>query len=91
MHAQGPVLRRLTEQAQGSTQADRPGFPPPPTRRSKLSEHDAAARGIDYVTFRRIAEATVLGPEAVADLRAHLVATRPANSHGPVVTAITAA
>ena len=40
-------------------------------------EHDAAARGIDYVTFRRIAEATALDPASAADLRAHLVATRP--------------
>ena len=40
-------------------------------------EHEAAARGIDYVTFRRIAEATALNPAAAADLRAHLVAMRP--------------
>jgi hypothetical protein len=40
-------------------------------------EHDAAARGIDFVTFRRIAEATALDPGSAADLRAHLVATRP--------------
>ena len=41
-------------------------------------------RGIDFVTFRRIAEATVLGPAAAGDLRAHLVATRPEHLAWPL-------
>ena len=40
-------------------------------------ELDAAARTVDYVTFRRIAEATDLSPDAARDLRRHLAATRP--------------
>jgi hypothetical protein len=40
-------------------------------------EHDAAAQGVDYVTFRRIAEATDLSPGAARDLRRHLATTRP--------------
>jgi hypothetical protein len=43
-------------------------------------EHDAAARGVDFVTFRRIAEATGTSPADSARLRRHLVATRP-NQH----------
>ena len=47
-------------------------------------EHQALARGIDYVTFRRIAEA--LGPSHVdtAELRQHLVATRPGHYQWPL-------
>jgi hypothetical protein len=40
-------------------------------------ELDAAARGVDYVTFRRIAADTDLSPEAARNLRRHLVTTRP--------------
>jgi len=40
-------------------------------------EVDAAARGVDYVTFRRIAEVTDLTPEAARNLRRHLATTRP--------------
>ncbi|HEX8802901.1 MAG TPA: DUF1152 domain-containing protein, partial [Acidimicrobiales bacterium] len=47
-------------------------------------EREAARRGIDYVTFRRIAEATSLGPAAAADLRRHLVATRPDHDAWPL-------
>jgi hypothetical protein len=39
-------------------------------------EHDALERGVDYVTFRRIAEAVASATEA-PNLRRHLVATRP--------------
>lgn len=44
-----------------------------------VAEVEAAAtgRGADFVTFRRIAEATGLPPGAVAGLRARLVAARP--------------
>lgn len=40
-------------------------------------EHDALTRGVDYVTFRRIAEA--IGPARVdiPAMRRHLLATRP--------------
>lgn len=47
-------------------------------------EADARARGIDYVTFRRIAEATALGPAAAADLRRYLVETRPEQYAWPI-------
>jgi hypothetical protein len=36
----------------------------------------AGNRGVDFMTFRRIAEALRLGPEAASDLRRHLIATR---------------
>jgi hypothetical protein len=57
-----------------------------PTHRSTITgadeairtfEHGAARRGIDYVTFRGIAEATNLGPAAAQDLRHHMIASRP--------------
>ena len=38
----------------------------------------------NYVTFRRIAETTNLGPEAAQDLRRHLVNTRPARYAWPL-------
>jgi hypothetical protein len=47
-------------------------------------EADAANRGIDFVTFRRIAEATSLGPTAAADLRRHLVTARPDHDAWPL-------
>ena len=47
-------------------------------------ERDAASRGVDYVTFRRIAEATSLGAAAAADLRRHLITTRPDHDAWPL-------
>ena len=47
-------------------------------------ERDAASRGVDYVTFRRIAEATSLGPAAATALRRHLVSTRPDHDAWPL-------
>lgn len=46
-------------------------------------EHQAASRG-DYVTFRRIAEATDLGPHAAQDLRRDIITTRPARYAWPL-------
>jgi hypothetical protein len=40
-------------------------------------ERAARARRVDYVTFRRIAEALSPAPVNVADIRHHLIATRP--------------
>jgi hypothetical protein len=47
-------------------------------------EHEAARRGVDYVTFRRIAEAASLGPVAATDLRRHLITTRPEHDAWPL-------
>jgi hypothetical protein len=44
----------------------------------------AAGRGADFLTFRRIAEATGLPPGAVAGLRDRLVAARPARYVWPL-------
>lgn len=47
-------------------------------------EDDAAQRHVDFLTFRRLAEATHLAPAAAADLRQHLSATRPNHSAWPL-------
>jgi hypothetical protein len=47
-------------------------------------EYEAANRGIDFVTFRRIAEALHLPSHLAATLRAHLVATRPSHHVWPL-------
>jgi len=47
-------------------------------------EAGAMRRGADFLTFRRIAEATGLHPGTVAGLREHLVATRPARYVWPL-------
>jgi hypothetical protein len=47
-------------------------------------EATAARRGADFLTFRRIAEATGLPPGAVAGLRERLVAARPSNYVWPL-------
>jgi hypothetical protein len=45
---------------------------------------DAAHRHVDYLTFRRIAEAADLAPTAAADLRRHLSTTRPEHLAWPL-------
>ena len=40
-------------------------------------ERSAAARGIQFVTFRRLAEATTAGAVSVTELRHRLIASRP--------------
>jgi hypothetical protein len=50
----------------------------------------AAGRGADFLTFRRIAEATGLPPGAVAGLRDRLVAARPARYVWPLWSLTTA-
>ncbi|HET6953516.1 MAG TPA: DUF1152 domain-containing protein [Acidimicrobiales bacterium] len=52
-------------------------FDQPLDERVTEVEAAAAARGVDFLTFRRIAEAVGLPAGAVAALRDHLVATRP--------------
>ena len=47
-------------------------------------EREAAARRVDYVTFRRIAEALRPASIDVADLRRHLVTTRPEHYDWPL-------
>jgi hypothetical protein len=47
-------------------------------------ERDAAARGVELVTFRRVAEATAIGPADLVRLRDHLIATRPAHDAWPL-------
>lgn len=47
-------------------------------------EATAARRGADFLTFRRIAEATGLPPGAVAGLRERLVAARPSHYVWPL-------
>jgi hypothetical protein len=47
-------------------------------------EATAARRGADFLTFRRIAEATGLPPAAVAGLRERLVAARPSHYVWPL-------
>jgi hypothetical protein len=55
-------------------------------------EHEAIARGVDYVTFRRVAEALRPAAIDVNDLRDHLIATRPEHYDWPLwsLTAMTA-
>ncbi len=50
----------------------------------RMFEQRASARGVDYTTFRRIAEA--IGPPLVetSDLRKHLIATRPEGYDWPL-------
>jgi hypothetical protein len=50
----------------------------------QAAEQAAAARGVDYVTFRRLAEAADLAPAAAARLRRHLLTTRPEQSVWPL-------
>jgi hypothetical protein len=57
--------------------ADRDQITAPDDDAIRSFEVDAAARGVDYVTFRRIAEATDLSPDAARNLRRHLATTRP--------------
>jgi hypothetical protein len=57
--------------------ADRAQTTAPDDEAIRIFEVDAAARGVDYVTFRRIAEATDLSPDAARKLRRHLATTRP--------------
>jgi len=57
--------------------ADRVEVAAPDDEAIRIFEVDAAARGVDYVTFRRIAEATDLSPDAARNLRRHLATTRP--------------
>jgi hypothetical protein len=47
-------------------------------------EASAARRHIDLMTFRRIAEASGFASEAAADLRQHLITTRPSHSAWPL-------
>jgi len=64
-----------------------PAAPLSPAELDRLvAEVEAAAvrRGADFLTFRRIAEATGLHPGTVAGLREHLVATRPARYVWPL-------
>ena len=44
---------------------------------AQIYEADAAARGIDFLTFRRLAEALGLRYSMIDQLRSHLTATRP--------------
>jgi hypothetical protein len=57
--------------------ADRGQITAPDDDAIRTFELDAASRGVDYVTFRRIAEATDLSPDAARNLRRHLATTRP--------------
>jgi hypothetical protein len=58
---------------------DRPDQPSPDDLDRIVAAVEAMAvdRGVDFLTFRRIAEATGLPPAAVVGLRDHLVAARP--------------
>jgi hypothetical protein len=47
-------------------------------------ERAALARKVDYVTFRRIAEAISPAPVNAADIRRHLIATRPSRYEWPL-------
>lgn len=47
-------------------------------------EHDALTRGVDYVTFRRMAEAIGPAPLGALEMRCHLVATRPGQYDWPL-------
>jgi hypothetical protein len=47
-------------------------------------ERAALARKVDYVTFRRIAEAISPAPFNAADIRRHLIATRPSRYEWPL-------
>jgi hypothetical protein len=47
-------------------------------------ERDAAARGIDFVTFRRIAEATGMRPADAVNLVTYLTAARPDHDAWPL-------
>lgn len=50
----------------------------------RVFEIDAASRNIDFVTFRRIAEAAGLPPTEYERLRHHLAATRPTQYRWPL-------
>jgi hypothetical protein len=52
--------------------------------RVQAFERDAAARGIDFVTFRRIAEATGMRPADATGLRNYLRAVRPSHYARPL-------
>jgi hypothetical protein len=47
-------------------------------------ERAALARSVDYVTFRRIAEALSPAPVDATDIRRHLIATRPRHYDWPL-------
>ncbi|WP_199484766.1 DUF1152 domain-containing protein [Actinomadura craniellae] len=51
---------------------------------ARAYERDAAARGIDFLTFRRLAEVLNLSATMTGHLRAHLIATRPAHHLPPI-------
>ncbi|MCP2337940.1 DUF1152 domain-containing protein [Actinomadura rupiterrae] len=54
----------------------------PDDEQVRAFEQQTAARGIDYVTFRRVAEVFSLRHDAAANLRSQLIATRP-NHYAP--------
>lgn len=51
---------------------------------ARTYERDAAARGIDFLTFRRLAEVLGISAAMTGHLRAHLIATRPAHYLPPI-------
>ncbi|SEG83206.1 hypothetical protein SAMN04489712_115170 [Thermomonospora echinospora] len=53
-------------------------------RKARAYERDAAARGIDFLTFRRLAEVLGLSATVTGHLRTHLIATRPAHYLPPI-------
>jgi hypothetical protein len=64
---------------------DRPTAITPEVEAAVLAvEREAAARGVAYLTHRRLAEAVDLGPAGAPALRHHLVTTRPAQSAWPL-------
>ncbi|MFC4906923.1 DUF1152 domain-containing protein [Actinomadura gamaensis] len=56
----------------------------PDDEQVRAFEQQAAARGIDYLTFRRLAEAFSLRHTAAAQLRARLITTRPSHYAPPL-------
>jgi len=51
---------------------------------ARIYEHNAAGRGIDYLTFRRLAEALGVSTATAGHLRTHLITTRPAHYLPPI-------
>jgi transposase len=51
---------------------------------ARAFERDAATRGVDYVTFRRMAEAIAPTTGDAAAVRRHLIATRPDHYDWPL-------
>lgn len=53
-------------------------------RKARAYEREAASRGIDYLTFRRLAEALGISVAMAQQLRAHLITTRPTHYLPPI-------